>query len=254
MGVQDQLQAQGVKCRVSSQHGDCQSKGCASQVCVCWMNAVGVIRLAGCLTPHSPSAICSHRSMPPSPPSLRFLTPLLFMPRSRYSVDLHSKKEEAQIPLSTVDGEVFDSTSAKDMQTFSPVESNMPIKDSKTVVEGEKPDGEKEEQSNTQATVIPEDKAVELTIVDLTEGEMAISTKTSVETLDEPPNEKNNTNTVVGRYSQSPWGLPMRAASASAEAADWVVVFSSTSSSGGPPEWVVPEPEGVEEDQGYWEA
>lgn len=58
----------------------------------------------------------------------------------------------------------------------------------------------KEEQSNTQAIVIPEDKAVELTIVDLTEGEMAISTKTSIETLDEPPNENNNNNTVVGRY------------------------------------------------------
>lgn len=31
----------------------------------------------------------------------------------RYSVDLHPKKEEAQIPLSTVDGEVFDSTPVK---------------------------------------------------------------------------------------------------------------------------------------------
>ncbi|XP_056595734.1 uncharacterized protein si:dkey-27h10.2 isoform X4 [Triplophysa dalaica] len=115
----------------------------------------------------------------------------------RYSVDLHPKKEEAQIPLSTVDGEVFDSTPVKDMQTFSPVESNMPIKDPKPVVAAEKPDGEKEEQSNTQAIVIPEDKAVELTIVDLTEGEMTISTKTSIETLDEPPNENNNNNTVV---------------------------------------------------------
>ncbi|XP_056595708.1 uncharacterized protein si:dkey-27h10.2 isoform X2 [Triplophysa dalaica] len=114
----------------------------------------------------------------------------------RYSVDLHPKKEEAQIPLSTVDGEVFDSTPVKDMQTFSPVESNMPIKDPKPVVAAEKPDGEKE-QSNTQAIVIPEDKAVELTIVDLTEGEMTISTKTSIETLDEPPNENNNNNTVV---------------------------------------------------------
>lgn len=33
MGVQDQLRAQGVKCRVSSEHGDWQSEGCASQVC-----------------------------------------------------------------------------------------------------------------------------------------------------------------------------------------------------------------------------
>lgn len=53
----------------------------------------------------------------------------------------------------------------------------------------------KEEQSNTQAIVIPEDKAKELTIVDLTDGEMAISTKTSIESLDEPPNENNNNNT-----------------------------------------------------------
>lgn len=55
----------------------------------------------------------------------------------------------------------------------------------------------KEEQSNTQAIVIPEDKAEELTIVDLTEGEIAISTKTSIESLDEPPNENNNNNTGV---------------------------------------------------------
>lgn len=52
----------------------------------------------------------------------------------------------------------------------------------------------KEEQSNTQAIVTPEDKAEELTIVDLTEGEIAISTKTSIESLDEPPNENNNNN------------------------------------------------------------
>ncbi|XP_057188467.1 uncharacterized protein si:dkey-27h10.2 isoform X5 [Triplophysa rosa] len=119
----------------------------------------------------------------------------------RYSVDLHPKKEEAQIPLSTVDGEVFDSTSVKDMHTFSPVEPNMPIKDPEAVKEAEKPDGEKEtavvkEQSNTRAIVIPEDKAEELTI-DLTDGEMAISTKTSIESLDEPPNKNNNNNTVV---------------------------------------------------------
>lgn len=31
----------------------------------------------------------------------------------RYSVDFHPKKEDAQIPLSTVDAEVFDSTSVK---------------------------------------------------------------------------------------------------------------------------------------------
>ncbi|XP_065151956.1 uncharacterized protein [Paramisgurnus dabryanus] len=118
----------------------------------------------------------------------------------RYSMDLHPKQEDAQVPLSAIDGEVFDSTSVKDMQTFSPVESSIPLKAPEPVKDAEKPVEEKEttkvkqEQSDTQAIVISEDKAEELTIVDLTDGAMATSTKTSMESLDEPLNENKNNN------------------------------------------------------------
>ncbi|XP_055061107.2 uncharacterized protein [Misgurnus anguillicaudatus] len=119
----------------------------------------------------------------------------------RYSMDLHPKQEDAQVPLSAIDPEVFDSTSVKDMQTFSPVESSIPlkapepVKDAEKPVEGKETTEVKQEQSDTQAIVISEDKAVELTIVDLTDEAVAVSNKTSMESLDEPLNEnKNNSN------------------------------------------------------------
>ncbi|XP_051560389.1 uncharacterized protein LOC127444849 [Myxocyprinus asiaticus] len=108
-------------------------------------------------------------------------------------------REDAQIPLSTVDGEVFDSTSVKDMQTFSPVESSIPLKGPEPVKDDEKPRGEKEtadvqtgHRENSQVKENP--KAEELTVVDLTDRELAISTKTSMESLDEPLNENNSNN------------------------------------------------------------
>ncbi|XP_056329276.1 mucin-2 isoform X2 [Danio aesculapii] len=120
----------------------------------------------------------------------------------KYSVDLHPKKEDAQIPLSTVDAEVFDTTSEKDLQTFAPVE---PVKDPDIGKEAEKPEEGKEmpdvKQENQQnlstpeATVIPNDKKEELTVVDLTDAEPAISTKTSMESLDDTLNENNSNNT-----------------------------------------------------------
>lgn len=48
--------------------------------------------------------------------------------------------------------------------------------------------------SSTQATVIPKDKTAELTVVDMTDGE-TISTKTSMESLDDALNENNSNNT-----------------------------------------------------------
>ncbi|XP_067297475.1 uncharacterized protein si:dkey-27h10.2 [Pseudorasbora parva] len=121
----------------------------------------------------------------------------------RYSVDLHPKQEDAHIPLSTVDAEVFDTTSVKDMQTFTAVESTEPLKDPDPVKEN--PEGGKESVdvkqenqqnlSNTQATVIPKDKMEELTVVDLTDVEPTISTKTSMESLDDALNENNSNNT-----------------------------------------------------------
>ncbi|XP_073808640.1 uncharacterized protein si:dkey-27h10.2 isoform X3 [Danio rerio] len=115
----------------------------------------------------------------------------------KYSVDLHPKKEDAQIPLSTVDAEVFDTTSEK-------VE---PVKDPDIGKEAEKPEEGKEipdvKQENQQnlstpeATVIPNDKKDELTVVDLTDAEPAISTKTSMESLDDTLNENNSNNTRI---------------------------------------------------------
>ncbi|KAI2668385.1 Adhesion G-protein coupled receptor G1 [Labeo rohita] len=93
----------------------------------------------------------------------------------KYSVDLHPKQEDAQIPLSTVDVEVFDTTSVK-----------------------ESADVQQENQQNvssTQATVNPKDKMDGLTVVDLTDGEPTISTKTSMESLDDTLNENNSNNT-----------------------------------------------------------
>lgn len=48
--------------------------------------------------------------------------------------------------------------------------------------------------SSTQATVIPKDKTAELTVVDMTDGEPTISTKTSMESLDDVLNENNSNN------------------------------------------------------------
>lgn len=123
----------------------------------------------------------------------------------KYSVELHPKHEDAQIPLSTVDAEVFDTTSVKDMQTFSPVESTEPLKD--PAPESEKPEEEKESTdvkqenqqklSSSQAPENPKDKMEGLTVVDLTDGEPTISTKTSMESLDDVLNENNSNNTRV---------------------------------------------------------
>ncbi|XP_051749837.1 uncharacterized protein si:dkey-27h10.2 isoform X5 [Ctenopharyngodon idella] len=123
----------------------------------------------------------------------------------RYSVDLHPKQEDAHIPLSTVDAEVFDTTSEKDIQTFTPAESTEPLKDPGPAKETEKPEGGKESVdvkqenqqnlSSTQATVIPKDKTAELTVVDMTDGEPTISTKTSMESLDDALNDNNSNNT-----------------------------------------------------------
>ncbi|XP_042613967.1 uncharacterized protein LOC122145280 isoform X1 [Cyprinus carpio] len=122
----------------------------------------------------------------------------------KYSVDLHPK-QDAQIPLSTMDIEVFDTTSVKDIQTFTPVESTEPLKDPAPVKEAEKPEGGKESAdvkqeiqqnlSSTQATVNTKDQTDGLAAVDLTDGELTISTKTSMESLDDVLNENNCNNT-----------------------------------------------------------
>ncbi|KAG1937788.1 hypothetical protein F2P79_018006 [Pimephales promelas] len=118
----------------------------------------------------------------------------------KFSVDLHPKQEDAQIPLSTVDVEVFDTTLDKDMQTFTPVESTEPLKNLETVKEAEKPEEGKEsvdvnqENQQTQAKV-PKDKTEEMTVVDISDVEPTISTKTSMESLDDVLNENNSNDT-----------------------------------------------------------
>ncbi|XP_059407572.1 uncharacterized protein LOC132141945 [Carassius carassius] len=125
----------------------------------------------------------------------------------KYAVDLHPK-QDAQIPLSTVDIDVLDTTSVKDIQTFTPVESTVPLKDPAPVKEAEKPEGGKESAdvkqenqqnlSSTQATVNTKDETDRLAIVDLTDGDLTISTKTSMESLDVlDENNSNNTGAEV---------------------------------------------------------
>ncbi|XP_052402126.1 uncharacterized protein LOC127949176 isoform X5 [Carassius gibelio] len=95
----------------------------------------------------------------------------------KYSVELHPKHEDAQIPLSTVDAEVFDTTSVKES----------------TDVKQEN----QQKLSSSQAPENPKDKMEGLTVVDLTDGEPTISTKTSMESLDDVLNENNSNNTRV---------------------------------------------------------
>lgn len=51
--------------------------------------------------------------------------------------------------------------------------------------------------SSTKATENPKDKMEGLTVVDLTDGEPTISTKTSMESLDDVLDENNSNNTRV---------------------------------------------------------
>ncbi|XP_017556917.1 cell wall protein DAN4 isoform X2 [Pygocentrus nattereri] len=120
----------------------------------------------------------------------------------RFSLE-HSKNEDAQIPLSAVEPEVFEASPPKDMQTFSAAEftiaaNSAPPADGAEKQEGEKAtepnQQEKESSTGTQTTVPLSDKPSELTVVDLSDGDPAISTKTSVESLDVPLNENNSNN------------------------------------------------------------
>ncbi|XP_036430835.1 flocculation protein FLO11 isoform X2 [Colossoma macropomum] len=123
--------------------------------------------------------------------------------KSRFSLE-HSKNEDAQIPLSAVEPEVFEASPPKDMQTFSAAESSVPANSAPPADGAEKQEGEKatteanqqekENSTGTQATLPLSEKPSELTVVDLSDGDPAISTKTSVESLDMPLNENNSNN------------------------------------------------------------
>ncbi|KAL6487766.1 hypothetical protein MHYP_G00043920 [Metynnis hypsauchen] len=121
----------------------------------------------------------------------------------RFSLE-HSKNEDAQIPLSAVEPEVFEASPPKDMQTFNAAESSMPANSAPPADGAEKQEGEKaatepnqqekESSAGTQTTLPLSEKPSELTVVDLSDGDPAISTKTSVESLDVPLNENNSNN------------------------------------------------------------
>ncbi|XP_026887226.2 uncharacterized protein si:dkey-27h10.2 isoform X3 [Electrophorus electricus] len=120
----------------------------------------------------------------------------------RFSLDLQGKNTDAQIPLSDVEPEVFESHPPKDMQTFAAVEAS-------STGGLEMPGGEKglseacqqvkdspAEVSDTGARLTGEG---ELTIVDLNDKDTTISTKTSMESLDEPLNDNNSNNKAQAR-------------------------------------------------------
>ncbi|XP_071377668.1 uncharacterized protein [Centroberyx affinis] len=134
----------------------------------------------------------------------------------RYSVDFHSRPDDAQIPLSTVEPDAHvDSVSQNGMQTFTSAEP-----DTKEPQESAaKPEGQEEQKAEADKTVVdpstdpaalapsPDgsaDKAkedtveptpaapVEQSLEEKTDDEGAVSNKTSVESLKEP--NKNNSN------------------------------------------------------------
>ncbi|KAL7889498.1 hypothetical protein AOLI_G00017560 [Acnodon oligacanthus] len=116
----------------------------------------------------------------------------------------HSKNEDAQIPLSAVEPEVFEASPPKDMHTFSAAESSIPANSAPPADGEEKQEGEKaatkpnqqekESSTGTQTTLPLSEKPSELTVVDLSDGDPAISNKTSVESLDVPLNQNNSNN------------------------------------------------------------
>ncbi|XP_066535523.1 putative uncharacterized protein DDB_G0290521 [Hoplias malabaricus] len=124
-----------------------------------------------------------------------------------FSLDRDGKIEDAQMPLSAMEQEVFETGSRKEMETFTATETSVPATSAPPADGVEKQDGEKDESIVPEAnqaekesspdpltTAPPPEKTGELTVVDLNDGDAAISTKTSVESLDEPLNENNSNN------------------------------------------------------------
>ncbi|KAG9275690.1 hypothetical protein AMEX_G10239 [Astyanax mexicanus] len=132
-----------------------------------------------------------------------------------FSLDRSSKSEDAHIPLSTVEPEVFEASASKDMETFTATETSGTVESSppaeavekkeeeKAAPAAEAPQPEKESSAESQATVPLVEKPEELTVVDLNDEEQAISNKTSIETLEETPNENNSNNRAQARVKNA---------------------------------------------------
>lgn len=102
---------------------------------------------------------------------------------------------------------MFEASASKDMETFTATEPSGTAESSPPAEAVEKkeeekapaaaaeaPQPEKESSAESQATVPLVKKPEEMTVVDLNDEEQAISNKTSVETLEETPNENNSNN------------------------------------------------------------
>ncbi|XP_053535865.1 uncharacterized protein si:dkey-27h10.2 isoform X2 [Ictalurus punctatus] len=119
----------------------------------------------------------------------------------RFSVDIHAKNEDAQIPLAEVEPEMNES-SLKGMKTFISFEGEQSSPtDTVDKTEGEKAPTEadqqvKESPAESQTTEPPAEKPTELAVVDLNDDPTA-SNKTSVETLNDVLNENNSNNNAV---------------------------------------------------------
>ncbi|KAF4090728.1 hypothetical protein AMELA_G00055210 [Ameiurus melas] len=116
----------------------------------------------------------------------------------RFSVDIHAKNEDAQIPLAEVEPETCES-SLKGMKTFiSFEEEESSPTDTVDKTEGEKAPTKADQQvkqspAESQTTEAPAEKPAGLTVVDLNDDPTA-SNKTSVETLNDVLNENNSNN------------------------------------------------------------
>ncbi|XP_041938441.1 uncharacterized protein si:dkey-27h10.2 isoform X3 [Alosa sapidissima] len=129
--------------------------------------------------------------------------------KRRYSIDLRNKHEDAVIPLSTVEADaVFDTTPEKEMGTFTAQEAGAASPEAAGLApeptgepepaKGEPVAGEEKvteaKVSGSQEPLTVDQKPEKMEVVDLTDGEPTVSTKTSVESLEDQLNDNNSNN------------------------------------------------------------
>ncbi|XP_076151611.1 uncharacterized protein LOC143134820 isoform X2 [Alosa pseudoharengus] len=129
--------------------------------------------------------------------------------KRRYSIDLRNKHEDAVIPLSTVEADaVFDATPEKEMGTFTAQEAGAASPEAAAMApepsgkpepaKGEPVAGEEKvteaKVSSSQEPLTVDQKPEKMEVVDLIDGEPTVSTKTSVESLEDQLNDNNSNN------------------------------------------------------------
>ncbi|XP_027023522.1 protein let-653 isoform X1 [Tachysurus fulvidraco] len=113
--------------------------------------------------------------------------------RKRFSVDIHDKHEDAQIPLASVEQEICESSSkGADMKTFTTEESSPTDNIEETEEQKAPTETDQQVKESPAQTEAPAEKPAESTIEDDT-----TSNKTSVETLNDMLNENNSNNNAV---------------------------------------------------------